>query len=84
MECPPLHLKRQKKLLLNSAKGLEWDNVVVCQEVQPWNDEECRINYVAATRAKNYLLWLTPTRKRRGFKRDSFKQQYMDSQMQEW
>lgn len=75
-----------KVLTVHSAKGLEWDNVIVCQEVQPWNDEECRINYVAATRAKNYLLWLRPARKRRYGKNQkvSFKQQYMDSQMQEW
>ena len=75
-----------KVLTVHSAKGLEWDNVIVCQEVQPWNDEECRINYVAATRAKNYLLWLRPARKR-GYgknQRNSFKQQYVESQMQEW
>lgn len=75
-----------KVLTVHSAKGLEWENVIVCQEVQPWNDEECRINYVAATRAKDYLLWLRPVRKRgRGkVQRDSYKQQYMDSQMKEW
>lgn len=75
-----------KVLTVHSAKGLEWNNVIVCQEVQPWNDEECRINYVAATRAKDYLLWLRPARKRRYGKnqRNSFKQQYIESQMQEW
>lgn len=75
-----------KVLTIHSAKGLEWDNVIVCQEVPPWNDEECRINYVAATRAKEYLLWLRPVRKKRGYsqKNKGFKQQYVESQMQEW
>lgn len=73
-----------KVLTVHSAKGLEWDNVIVCQEVPPWNDEECRINYVAATRAKEYLLWLRPIRKKRGVKRDSYKQQYIESQMMGW
>ena len=73
-----------KVLTIHSAKGLEWDNVIVCQELPAWNDEECRINYVAATRSKNYLLWLRPMRKKRGIKRDSYKQQYVESQMQEW
>jgi superfamily I DNA/RNA helicase len=75
-----------KVLTVHSAKGLEWNNVIVCQEVQPWNDEECRINYVAATRAKDYLLWLRPVRKygRGKVQRDSYKKQYIESQMQEW
>ena len=73
-----------KVLTVHSAKGLEWRNVIVCQEVQPWNAEEKRINYVAATRAKQYLLWLKPIRKRKTQRNVGYKQQYMESQMQEW
>lgn len=73
-----------KVLTVHSAKGLEWDNVIVCQEYNAWNDEEKRINYVAATRARNYLLWLKVQRKRPGRKKTSYAQSYMDSQMKEW
>lgn len=72
-----------KVLTIHSAKGLEWDNVIVFQEFQNWNEEECRISYVAATRARNFLLWLNPTKKKKG-KEKSYKQQYMDNQMVGW
>lgn len=73
-----------KVLTVHSAKGLEWNNVIVCQEIQPFNDEECRINYVAATRARKFLLWLKLEKRRRGIKRQGFKEQYIESQMMGW
>lgn len=72
-----------KVLTVHSAKGLEWDNVIVVQEFVGWNDEENRINYVAATRAKDLLFWLSPQKKKRG-KTKGYKQQYMESQMMGW
>ena len=45
-----------KVLTIHTAKGLEAENVIVIGA--RWHDaEECRINYVAATRAKNLLVW---------------------------
>ena len=72
-----------KVLTVHSAKGLEWDNVVVVQEFAGWNDEENRINYVAATRARDLLFWLSPQKKKRG-KIKGYKEQYMESQMMGW
>ena len=72
-----------KVLTIHSAKGLEWDNVIVFQEFQRWNDEEQRISYVAATRARNYLLWLSPVKKQQK-KTKTYKEEYMDSQMVGW
>lgn len=72
-----------KVLTIHSAKGLEWDNVIVVQEFAGWNDEENRINYVAATRAKDLLFWLSPQKKKRG-KTKGYKEQYMESQMMGW
>jgi len=46
-----------KVLTIHSAKGLEWDNVVVLG-AQYYNDEELNVNYVAATRARNALFWV--------------------------
>lgn len=47
-----------KLLTCHSAKGLEWNNVIVYGS--RWgSDEEIRLNYVAATRAKERLIWLT-------------------------
>lgn len=48
-----------KVLTIHSAKGLESDNVVVWNP-QPYNDEERRICYVAATRARRQLWWIHP------------------------
>lgn len=79
-----------KVLTIHSAKGLEWDNVIVCQETAPYNDEEVRINYVAATRARNKLYWLYPLRStiRRaitGYKKKQSEQyKKLDNVMQEW
>ena len=72
-----------KVLTVHSAKGLEWDNVIVIQEFIGWNDEENRINYVAATRARDWLFWLSPQRKKKG-KTKGYKEQYMESQMMGW
>lgn len=45
-----------KVLTIHTAKGLEANNVVVIGA--RWNDaEERRVNYVAATRARNLLVW---------------------------
>ena len=53
-----------KVLTIHTAKGLEADNVVVIGA--RWRDVEERcINYVAATRAKNLLVWTRPISKRK-------------------
>ena len=53
-----------KVLTIHTAKGLEADNVVVIGA--RWRDiEEKCINYVAATRARNLLVWTKPTPKRK-------------------
>ena len=46
-----------KVLTIHSAKGLEWDNVVVIG-ARYYKAEELNVNYVAATRARNALFWL--------------------------
>ena len=51
-----------KILTVHSAKGLAFDNVAV-YNLRWWNDEEVRINYVAATRARKKLLWMTAKKK---------------------
>lgn len=73
-----------KVLTIHSAKGLEWDNVIVCPEIQAYNEEEKRITYVAATRAKKYLLWLAPIKKRFKGKQKGLREMYIDSQMEDW
>lgn len=45
-----------KLLTIHSAKGLESDNVIVIGANQ-WNDDENRLCYVAATRARKNLYW---------------------------
>lgn len=47
-----------KILTIHSAKGLENDHVIVIG-ARAYNDEERRICYVAATRAKETLIWMT-------------------------
>ena len=51
-----LHSNYIKVLTIHSAKGLESKNVLV---LSCWrkSDEEMRIKYVAATRAKDLLIW---------------------------
>lgn len=46
-----------KVLTIHSSKGLEFNNVIVAE--QAWRSEEnLRLMYVAATRAKNELYWV--------------------------
>ena len=51
-----------KILTVHSAKGLAWNNVIA-YDLRWWNDEEVRINYVAATRARDNLIWVTGKKK---------------------
>ena len=54
-----------KVLTVHSAKGLENKNVLV-YNVRAYKDEEARVCYVAATRARNHLIWIkAPTKKRK-------------------
>lgn len=46
-----------KVLTIHSAKGLEWDNVVVMDTRIGRNEEDRFLAYVAATRAKKKLYW---------------------------
>lgn len=46
-----------KVLTVHSAKGLEWDNVIV-YGAKYYSPEERNVCYVAATRARNQLLWV--------------------------
>lgn len=52
-----------KVMTIHSAKGLEVDNVVV-YGARYYTDEERRIAYVAATRARNRLWWLTQSKRK--------------------
>ena len=60
-----------KVLTRHSAKGLEFPYVIVYNPTWWGGDEAKRVNYVAATRARDILLWLepkkAPTRKRRKY-----------------
>lgn len=47
-----------KVLTIHTSKGLEAKNVIV-EGVNCYNDEETRVAYVAATRAKDLLIWGT-------------------------
>lgn len=61
-----------KVLTIHSAKGLENKNVIVIG-ARTYNAEERRISYVAATRAKENLIWLTsPKRKNKPIRNISF------------
>lgn len=53
-----------KVLTVHSAKGLESKNVIVIG-LRNFNQEEKRVCYVAATRAKERLIWMTGTSKRK-------------------
>lgn len=52
-----------KVLTIHTSKGLEAENVVV-QGARYFSDEERRIAYVAATRAKKRLFWLNAPKKK--------------------
>lgn len=47
-----------KVLTIHSAKGLEWDNVIVVG-ARMYNSEERNVCYVAATRARDNLIWMS-------------------------
>lgn len=53
-----------KVLTIHTAKGLEADNVVVIGARNRDIEEKC-IGYVAATRARNLLVWTYPVNKRK-------------------
>ncbi len=52
-----------KVLTIHTAKGLEADNVVVIG-TRLWGDEEIRLAYVAATRARENLYWVYNKKKK--------------------
>lgn len=52
-----LRANKVKVLTVHSAKGLENKNVLV-YNVRAYKDEEARLCYVAATRARNLLIWI--------------------------
>lgn len=53
-----------KVLTVHSAKGLE-SPCVLSYNVRAYNDEEARLCYVSATRAKNYLIWARMPKKKK-------------------
>jgi DNA helicase-2/ATP-dependent DNA helicase PcrA len=53
-----------KVLTIHSSKGLENAHVMVIG-ARAYNDEEKRICYVAATRAKQTLIWMTTPKKKK-------------------
>ena len=54
-----------KVLTVHSAKGLENKNVLV-YNVRAYKDEEARVCYVAATRARDHLIWVkAPSKKKK-------------------
>ena len=55
-----------KVLTVHSAKGLE-QRCVLAFNIRAYNDEEARLCYVAATRAKDFLIWakMPPKKKRK-------------------
>ena len=53
-----------KVLTIHTAKGLEADNVVVIGARNRDVEEKC-VSYVAATRARNLLVWAYKTNTRK-------------------
>ena len=53
-----------KILTVHSAKGLE-NKYVMAYNIRAYNNEEARLCYVAATRAKDYLMWIKMPPKRK-------------------
>lgn len=51
-----VHQNAVKLLTIHTSKGLESENVIVIG-ANFWNDDECRVAYVGATRAKEKLYW---------------------------
>jgi superfamily I DNA/RNA helicase len=58
-----LNTQAVKVLTIHSAKGLECENVIVVG-ANMWKDEEIRLSYVAATRARDNLYWMSTKRKK--------------------
>lgn len=52
-----------KVLTMHTSKGLERNNVIV-YGAQWYSPEEIRLNYVAATRARNILIWVNKPKTR--------------------
>lgn len=61
-----------KIMTIHCSKGLENDNVIVINPCY-YNDEEYRISYVAATRARNSLYWMTKPNRRNTQKKTTAK-----------
>ena len=59
-----LSSNKVKVLTIHSAKGLESKNIIVIG-ARKWGAEELRICYVAATRAKENLIWMTNSPKKK-------------------
>ena len=53
-----------KVLTIHTAKGLEAPKVIVT-DARFWNEEERCVSYVAATRARDTLIWMQAPRRRR-------------------
>lgn len=56
-----------KVLTIHTAKGLEANKVIVTG-VNCYNDEETRVAYVAATRARDLLIWSLGKAPKRGYR----------------
>ena len=58
-----LQENKVKLLTIHSSKGLAFDKVIV-RGAKWWGDDAVYVNYVAATRARDLLIWTTePTKK---------------------
>ena len=53
-----------KVLTIHASKGLESKKVIVVQNNPAYDSEEKRVYYVAATRAKELLIWMNKTKKK--------------------
>lgn len=53
-------------ITIHSSKGLERPNVMVIGATW-WGTENYRVNYVAATRAKDMLVWVKPKKKKKTY-----------------
>lgn len=56
-----------KVLTIHASKGLEWDKVIVVG-ARLSNLEERNVSYVAATRAKEELIWMYTPKKQYGYR----------------
>lgn len=53
-----------KVLTVHASKGLEWPTVIAIG-MRFWNEEEYNVAYVAATRARDQLIWMNAPSKKR-------------------